>query len=137
MLLKAFVFPTVIVMHFTDLNWISKTVYCVRCVLVFRISFLLQIPEEDGENRQMQGVLVFKQTQKLHFYRHPWLLLKTFPHRGPQTQKEKQTWNTICECTLYSIFVILKHVSTIFYQILIFSPNDSPSKNMKNIFYFI
>ena len=31
----------------------------------------------------------------------------------------------------------LKLVSTIFYQIFIFSPNDSPSKTMKNVFYFI
>ena len=32
---------------------------------------------------------------------------------------------------------LLKLVSTIFYQIFIFSPNDSPSKTMKNVFYFI
>ena len=31
----------------------------------------------------------------------------------------------------------LKLVSAIFYQISIFSPNDSPSKTMKNLFYFI
>ena len=31
----------------------------------------------------------------------------------------------------------LKLVSTIFYQIFIFSPNDSPSKAVKNVFYFI
>ena len=31
----------------------------------------------------------------------------------------------------------LKLVSVIFYQICIFSPNDSPSKTMKNVFYFI
>ena len=31
----------------------------------------------------------------------------------------------------------LKLVSAIFYQIFIFSPNDSPSKTMKNVFYFI
>ena len=30
----------------------------------------------------------------------------------------------------------LKLVSTIFYQIFIFSPNDSPSKAVKSIFYF-
>ena len=32
---------------------------------------------------------------------------------------------------------LLKPVSAIFYQIFIFSPNDSPSKTMKNVFYFI
>ena len=31
----------------------------------------------------------------------------------------------------------LKHVSTIFYQIFIFPPNDSPSKTVKNVVYFI
>ena len=36
-----------------------------------------------------------------------------------------------------NIFNPLKLVSTIFYQIFIFSPNDSPLKTMKNAFYFI
>ena len=31
----------------------------------------------------------------------------------------------------------LKLVSAIFYQIFIFAPNDSPSKSMKSVFYFI
>ena len=31
----------------------------------------------------------------------------------------------------------LKLVSTIFYETFIFSPNDSPSKTIKNVFYFI
>ena len=33
--------------------------------------------------------------------------------------------------------VFLKLVSAIFYQIFIFSPNDSPLKTMKNVFHFI
>ena len=32
---------------------------------------------------------------------------------------------------------LLKLASAIFYQIFIFSPNDNPSKTMKNVFYFI
>ena len=36
-----------------------------------------------------------------------------------------------------NITVHLKLVSAIFYQIFIFSPNDSPSKTMKSVFYFI
>ena len=32
---------------------------------------------------------------------------------------------------------LLKLVSAIFYQIFIFSPNDSLSKTTKNVFYFI
>ena len=31
----------------------------------------------------------------------------------------------------------LRLVSTIFYRVFYFSPNDSPSKTMKNVFYFI
>ena len=34
-------------------------------------------------------------------------------------------------------FLKLKFVSTIFYQIFNFSPNDSPSKTIKNVFCFI
>ena len=30
---------TVTVVHFTDQNWISKTVYCIRCVMVCKIGF--------------------------------------------------------------------------------------------------
>ena len=37
----------------------------------------------------------------------------------------------------YDTSVSLKLVSAIFYQIFIFSSNDSPSKTMKNVFYFI
>ena len=33
--------------------------------------------------------------------------------------------------------VTLKLVSAFFYRIFIFSPNDSASKTMKNVFYFI
>ena len=33
--------------------------------------------------------------------------------------------------------LFLKFVSTIFYQIFIFSQNDSTLKTMKNVFYFI
>ena len=38
---------------------------------------------------------------------------------------------------LFVFCISLKLVSAIFYQIFIFSRNDSPSKSMKNIFYFI
>ena len=52
-----------------------------------------------------------------------------------------------CHCSI-SIFIynkllentdlgLLKLVSIIFYEIIIFSPNDSPSKTIKNVFYFI
>ena len=36
----------------------------------------------------------------------------------------------LCNC-------FLKLVSAIFYQFFIFSPNDSPSKTMESVFYFI
>ena len=35
------------------------------------------------------------------------------------------------------LLLTLKLVSAIFYEIFIFSPNDSPSKTIKNVFYFI
>ena len=37
----------------------------------------------------------------------------------------------------YNACLALKLVSAILYQIYIFSPNDSPSKTMKSVFYFI
>ena len=40
-------------------------------------------------------------------------------------------------CQTCMIVQLLKLVSAIFYQIFIFSPNDSPSKTMKSVFYFI
>ena len=40
-------------------------------------------------------------------------------------------------CTVSYDTQKLKPVSAIFYQFLIFSPNDSPLKTMENAFYFI
>ena len=37
----------------------------------------------------------------------------------------------------YCILFTLKLASAIFYQILIFSPNDSPLETMENVFYLI
>ena len=36
-----------------------------------------------------------------------------------------------------SLCIFLNLVSAIFYEIFIFSPNDIPSKTLKNVFYFI
>ena len=33
--------------------------------------------------------------------------------------------------------MLLKLVCTVFYQMFIFSSNDSPSKTIKNVFYFM
>ena len=38
-MLETFAYRTVIVVHFTDQNWISKTVYCIMCVMVWQIGF--------------------------------------------------------------------------------------------------
>ena len=46
------------------------------------------------------------------------------------TAKYKQIPNEIEKNTL-------KLVSAIYYQIFLFSPNDSPSKTIKNVLYFI
>ena len=44
---------------------------------------------------------------------------------------------TLLQKTVLQQRLPLKLVSTNFYQIFIFSPNDSPSKTMKSVFYFI
>ena len=41
------------------------------------------------------------------------------------------------KCEIILLQAALKLVSAIFYQIFIFSSNDSPSKTMKNNFYLI
>ena len=52
------------------------------------------------------------------------------------SQKQKRYNNDFNDVVLVSL-LLLKLVPAIFYQFLIFSPNDSPSKTMKNVFYFI
>ena len=47
------------VVHFKDRNWISKTVYCIRCVIFCKIYFLLQISRYSGE-----GVEKWKRIEK-------------------------------------------------------------------------
>ena len=37
--LEIFAYRTVTVVHFTGQNWISKTMYCIRCVMVCKICF--------------------------------------------------------------------------------------------------
>ena len=37
--LKTFAYRTVAVVHFTDQNWISKIIYCIRCEMVCKIGF--------------------------------------------------------------------------------------------------
>ena len=59
-MLKIFAYRTAAGVHFTDQNWISKTVYCIVLVLQ-------------------------TETQKSHFCVRPWLLLTilNFLERGP------------------------------------------------------
>ena len=38
-MLEIFAYRTVAVMYFTDQNWISKTIYCIRRVMVCKIGF--------------------------------------------------------------------------------------------------
>ena len=66
-MLEKFACRTVTVVHFTDQNWISKTVYCIRCVMVC-VTLVLQTEK-----------------QKFHFCVRPWLLLTilNFSERGP------------------------------------------------------
>ena len=52
-------------------------------------------------------------------------------------------WSDTCLDDMHTVYLryflnnFLKLVSAIFYQIFIFSPNHSPLKTMKNVFYFI
>ena len=64
-----------------------------------------------------------------------------WPTRDPPLTNSTNP-TTKCSLTFKNIKVFkirkdyLKLVSAIFYQIFIFSPNDSPSETMKNAFYF-
>ena len=40
---EPFEYPAVRIVHFKDWNWISKTVYCIRCAIFCKIFFLLKI----------------------------------------------------------------------------------------------
>ena len=66
------------------------------------------------------------------------ILLKnwTDENKGRYT-KQRNLCVTFLQKSKREYFKNLKLVSAIFYQIFIFSPNDSPSKTMKNVFYFI
>ena len=51
-------------------------------------------------------------------------------------EAKKNRWQKKIATRVFFL-LFLKLISAIFYQILIFSPNDSPSKTMKNVFYLI
>ena len=54
----------------------------------------------------------------------------------PKHSKTLKIYILLIKYTLY-MYIYLKLVSAVFYQIFIFSQNDSPFKTMKNVFYFI
>ena len=65
-----------------------------------------------------------------------WMLTPpSFPRMGGARQIMIQTVKEAMFAIIKN--TTLKLVSAIFCQIFIFSPNDSPSKTMKNVFYFI
>ena len=71
---------------------------------------------------------------------HPKELVKLLPKHSMQPKKKSCSHAFMLEmptCTSLKALKSLKLVSIIFYQIFIFSPNDSPSKTMKYVFYFI
>ena len=57
-------------------------------------------------------------------------MLESLFHKVAGLQ-EKETKTQVFSCV--NIAKYLKHVSVIFYQCFIFSPNDSSSKTMKNV----
>ena len=68
-------------MYFKDWNWISKTVNCISCSVVYKI-FFPDIPNNAGErekqeweegeedHRQLQSVMRFTQTQQANLKGH-------------------------------------------------------------------
>ena len=45
MLLEIFAYPTVTLLYFTDQNWIPKTIYFIRCVMVCKIFSCSEFPK--------------------------------------------------------------------------------------------
>ena len=66
---------------------------------------------------------------------HVFKIVQVVPNRAKHhISSKKQS----CLCKIIIILNDnLKLVSAIFYQIFVFPPNDSPSKTMKTVFYFI
>ena len=53
------------------------------------------------------------------------------------THKQRHTTHTKANTLTDQYKYILKLVSAFFYQVFVFPPNDSPSKTMKSVFYFV
>ena len=67
------------------------------------------------------------------------LLLRLFREDSLRTMKTMYTFRNLWKAhrVLPATKMILKLVSVIFYQFFVFTANDSPSKTMKSVFYFI
>ena len=59
-------------------------------------------------------------------------------YNGNEIKQYSKVTYLVCllDETMSGEIMTLKLVSAIFYQFLYFSPNDSPSKTMKNVFHF-
>ena len=72
-------------------------------------------------------------------YKQFWMFGPNFPKKhiyGQNRKIEYRHWISLIQISLGTKFQ-LKAGFRYFYQICIFSPNDSPLKTMKNVFYFI
>ena len=65
--------------YFKDRNQISKTVYCISCLVVCKIVFCSKFPnfpdksrEREEEHRQLQSVMRFTQTQEDWYFANIW-----------------------------------------------------------------
>ena len=63
------VYPTVTVMHFTDQNCCSKTVYCISCVMVCKIFFGSEFPKKMEKTGNCKKRLAFQVNAKIAFLR--------------------------------------------------------------------
>ena len=70
------------------------------------------------------------------YHQSPWLLIYTPKLTNFKDLPRLETSTTALVC-IFSSIKNLKLVPAIFYQIFIFTPNDSPLKPMKNVFCFI
>ena len=82
-LLKTFLYPTVTVAHFTDQNWISKNVNCIRCVMTCKVYSYSKFPEKTEKTRKSKAFSYQANTK--HFCVYLWSLLTmlNISVRGP------------------------------------------------------
>ena len=81
MLPKLFAYPTLRVMYFTDQKRITKTVYCIRCVMVCKIFYCSEF------SKRMEKTGKCKAFRTFACVHGRYLLYLTFSYGDRQTQR--------------------------------------------------